>query len=277
MKRCFLSLRKLSGLALLCITASTDPANCQTIVYRETFGNASGSNASFATVGWTNTVYNSTAGLFTNLVAVSNSRGISSLPGRPADLDNVNAGTSASLTNGFAFVGSAPETGVNVRTLSFTSEYSLPLAAANITQVSYFAGHTGTDLSLVRSRPAFLVAGTWYVTTTFATTASINGANFASSAELETFVFTGTTALYALNGADLAVMTDTTYQLDSLGMVSSFGLFANTPSNQDFVRFDTFAVTVPEPSGVAGVTVGMVGAILFGLRRRRNADRPCRS
>lgn len=264
----------LAGLALVCIAASVDRANSQTIIYRETFGNSTVSNASFGTVGWTNTAYNTSAGLFTGLVAVSNSRGISSLPGRVGDVDNVNAGTSSSLTNGFAFVGSAPDTGVTVRTLSFTSEYITPLAAASITQVSFYAGHTGTDLSLVRSRPAFLVEGTWYVTTSFATTASINGANFAASAELKAFELSGTSTLYALNSSDLAINTGTSYQLSSLGLVSAFGILANTPSNQDFVRFDTYTVSVPEPSGLVGAVFGLVGSIML-RKRNRGRDRAC--
>lgn len=244
-------------------------ASAQTIIYRETFGNVTAGNAAYSTVGWTSDIFNSIQGLSTGQSSLSGSHGISNLAGRLANLDNINAGTSTSLTNGFAFIGSNTS-GVNLRTLSYTTEYPFTLAAPNINGISFFAGHTGTTLANVTSRPALLVGGTWYVTTTSATTASINGAAFAASAEFKQFALTGSTQLHALNALNLAPITATPVNLSSLGNVAAFGVFAETPANLDFVRFDTYVLTVPEPSAVGLMGLG-VAAVLALRRRRKNA------
>src|ERR1035437_5621290 len=79
-------------------------------IYREVFGNTSGSNASPSSVGWAGnwgaTASDASAG--DSAPGTFNNFGVSTSLGSPQNLDNINAGGSAQSTaNGLGFVSQA--------------------------------------------------------------------------------------------------------------------------------------------------------------------------
>jgi hypothetical protein len=247
------------------------PVFSQSIVYRETFGNATGASAAVSTVGWLADVYTGT--LFSAQGGLNANYAITNQAGRVNNADNVaNAEVTTSLTNGFIFVGSGGGAR-NILAYSNATDFTGTLPVGNLSEISFFAGHTSggvSTLSEVTSRPAIRVGSTWYVPSTFATTASIGGSGFAASAESETFSFSASTQLFALSATDLSIGS-TAVALSSLsGNVTQFGVFTPLARTGDFIRIDTYTVSaIPEPSTFTlFAAAGALAAATFCRRRR---------
>lgn len=251
---------------LLPILGGAATLNAQAVIYREVFGNSTGSTGTLPSVGWT---------------GVRQTGSISSGLGKVQNLENVNAGTTASMTNGFLFnAGSANATPALFHTDEFrsgastgTSTASLAPLIADLRKISFYQGNS---VAGANAQVAVRVGTQWYVSTaTYTTTTGMSAANFAGASgvyqqhTVTTAAADWSTLTWSGSGTGL---TFTTVGASSAlsGVVTGWGFYL--PGNvSSVVRFDTFEVTaVPEPSAF-GALAGL-GALGFaGLRRRRRA------
>ncbi len=211
------------------------------VIYRETFANAAGSivRINIPTIGWQQLTSASPTANVTNTSSVSNNGGVTSNPGRPADLTNVNAGPFETSPNGFAYTQNA------IQSLMYTTEFSSDRSA--VSEMSWYSQISAIIGSNSQSA-AVRINGQWYVTApsnnlsrtgsagNFSTTAEIFQVNLAT-AEWRT--------LTATEGAPFAVGT-TAVTLPA-GTIGAVGVYFAIGGNAT-TRFDSFTVT-GVPSG----------------------------
>ena len=279
---------KLLTTAGLAITLGLASASAQTTIYRETFGNNGGGNISLdnANISWTllGSATDGLSGSFTagNLSNVSATIGGASNGVNNASytgLANVNAGTSLSTTNGFAFVNNT------VSFLAYTSEYTIDRSILNPATVTWNGNRSsnaqggtlsgGRDATNVRF--AAQIGVNWYVAN-YTPNASNIATSSANSGLTDSTLFTVDLntatwfALTAANGAPISIAATAT-SLPS-GNFTAFGLLGTSFSNGtnfSTLRFDNFEITssaIPEPSTYAALA-GFAVLGLSVLRRRR--------
>jgi hypothetical protein len=195
-------------------------------------------------------------------------------PGRPQDLDNVNAGASFSQANGFYAFG-AVYPAYTDRILLFTDEYALDRSVWNVTAVSWRQGND-LDIDPAETRVAVRIAGTWYVSTQAFTSADMPQGQFAASpnAVQHTFLFdTAADAWRPLLFTPAAVLQLTLDEQLAAplpdGDITAFGLYV-WEKGARYNAIDTLQVDgllVPEPATMATLGAGL-GLL---LRRRRSA------
>lgn len=261
------------------------------IIYRETFGNDTGANASQATLSdWA--LHTGSTGSYNMGPQISNG------PGKVGDVDNVNAGPTISQTNGYFYHASATET---PPALFWTPEYSFDPAdyEAGSIQFSWYQGNISASDA---AQLAIRIGSQWYASTQTFTNAAVSaGGNFplgddngnggvAHGGELKTLTFSPTAASWALlnfsgtyntatnagtnSGAGLSLGSVLEADLPS-GVIDAFGWYFNSPST-NIKRLDTMtiqATAIPEPStlALAGFGLAMLGGWLS--HRRRGMDR----
>ena len=192
--------------------------------------------------------------------------GVSTGAGNPANLPNVNAGTTElSQTNGFIFIA-GQTTG-----LVATTEATLDRTANSLDSISWYNNrNTGANGTPVQ-RAAVQIGSQWYVSdATQAFTANSSNAGFTAANGQVTFAITGATlwdALTATAGSAFARGAAVTLPT---GDVTAMGIFYDVGLTPLQVRFDAFEVAAsptPEPASLGTLAIG--GATL--LRRRPRA------
>jgi hypothetical protein len=257
----------------------------QAQIYREVFGNITGtgsSNASPSSVGWAGnwgatasdaSVGDSAPGTFNNF-------GVSTALGKPQNLDNINAGGPAlSTANGLMFVSQA---GQNF--IAYQSSYTVNQTLTPIQDISFYAGSTVSGDGAI---PGFRIAvqqdGNWYASTAvLANSANVSSAGNFSSATVgaQQVTFNWTTAASAWDN-----LTFTPGVALALGGISgglngdpitAFGLYSDSTTplgnpETTIRRFDTYQIdsTVPEPGSVVLLLSGV--GLLMGINRFRKA------
>lgn len=247
--------------ALAVALSSVSPA--ATVVYTETFGNATTGIAAISTTGWqanygaTGTAYSgSTLGI----------GGIGNNPGRPQNLSNVGQSqTSLSQTNGYIFFSST-----SAPALAWTSEYNdsvnNPLNRDTLSSISFYQNNNDT------AAPDYRVAlrintgsgEQWFASTLLGSAAIGTAANFDTTAtqlSLENFKLENWRLITLNPGVTLSLGATDVALAD--GAITAFGVYR---SGGTVSRFDSFMVSIPEPSGA--MLLGASGFLIL-LRRRR--------
>src|SRR5436190_10959668 len=160
------------------------------VIYRETFGIAPGATVDqFATVfDWQRFDANGAP-----ITTTGSSSGVNySMPGRPTDVSNVNAGpnndgTFGPYTNGILyFAATSPSIG-------FTTEYTVD--PANYTPGSIvFSWYEGNNTAAHTFRLLVRVGGKWYASAETFVTPAVSLANFGAQAQLKTKTYDPTAA-----------------------------------------------------------------------------------
>lgn len=219
------------------------------VIYRETFGNTSGADVRFnsPTISWQHYTAATTGA---NVADSSGSNGgADSRNGRPANLDNVNAGTSASQVTGYAYSLNARQA------LVFTTEFPVNRSIYTPTALSWYSHLSNNNSGANNQSPAVRIGGQWYVITLSTDIAGNftqlgGGASFDQSGSLFTVNFATATAtsatgvvtsgwrtLAAAPNAPFVVGT-TAVALPS-GNIEAFGVYLTTAGNCS-ARFDSF-------------------------------------
>jgi len=277
---CLKKLVVLAGAILL----SMQVTHAQVPIYREVFGNNTAGNVNLSTVGWSGN-WGPTATDSSN--PSPNNFGISSQPGNPNNLDNINAGTSLSTVNGLVFTsGGAGSAAVN-NWIAYTTGYTVDPIATPIQDISFYAGSTFDTAGGI---PGFRIAvqqdGSWYASTlVLANSLNVSSAgNFhnppgGSTGGAQQVTFTWTTAASAWD--TLTFTPGTTLALGGISgglnadPITAFGLYSDATDSlgnteNAIRRFDTFQIdAVPEPSSVVLALFG--AGVLMSLRRARKA------
>jgi PEP-CTERM motif len=278
MKNLLLTTLVLSGIASF--------ASAQSVIYRETFGNSTGANASLTSIGW---AVHSTGGLLRSADAANT--GISNQVGGPTGLANVNAGgVSASETNGlaFSFASNAATANGNTFTagnnpsLIWTNEYTVDRSVNEVTSITFNMFNSATAN---RARIAIQISTQWYATNFAFTTTATGGASlFATNSESKTFTFSSAAADWreltfngslTANGSALSISAITLAASLPSGNITAFGMFMDPTStsggNNSGVRFDTYtinATAIPEPSSFAALAgIALLGFAVFKRRK----------
>lgn len=229
------------------ILASSDAAAQP--LYRESFGNTTNAVRAFndPNIGWQGH-FGPTA---VDKSASSAQMQVSRLASLPANLTNINAGTSLSEAIGFAAnLGQTLTTPTDGNSIIWTAEYPV-LHTAEIGEINWYLGCYTTntpDTFRVALRIDNGSSSNWFVTTQTFTSAHavFSGADFVNptnGATLQTFGFTHAGAAWAglnfIPGVALVVgATLNTNLLD--GIVTGFGLYAD--SQRGTQRFDTYTI-----------------------------------
>lgn len=267
------------------IILSMQVAQAQSPIYREVFGNITGtgsSNASPSSVGWAGnwgatasdaSVGDAPAGTFNNF-------GVSTALGSPNNLGNINAGLELSQANGLMFVSQA---GQNF--IAYTTGYTVNQTLTPIQDISFYAGSTFDTAGGI---PGFRIAvqqdGNWYASTAvLANSLNVTSAgNFhlaPGSGGAQQVTFNWTTAASAWDNLTFVAGTSLVLGGISGGLngdpITAFGLYSDATDSlgnteNAIRRFDTYQIdTVPEPGSVL---LGLSGiGLLMGLRRFRKA------
>jgi hypothetical protein len=235
---------------VLCVAcASLNSATKAAVIYRETFGNTTGSNVALPAGGWTSTS--------------NGGSGWRSSPnaGRASNLPNVNAGTSSSQSLGYLL------NTTNTVSIAYTSEYVIAQTVVpDLATISWYQGNNSADSE---TRVVVQIDGSWYATTqTFTNTAVASNSNFGTEAEMQVFNWTTSASSWralAVSGTTETLGATLTESLPT-GPIAAFGLYFAASSSQ---RFDTFEIqTVPEPAVAA---IGGLGTLILFMRRRQNS------
>lgn len=246
------------GALAVAVLVSAAPASAA-VVYREIFPNDTGADAAASTVGW-KLNWGDTGAEGTSLSNYVVSGG----DGQPTDLAPVNSGTSDERVRGY-LVRLGTDGGKH---LYWTEEYNtLNLATTPVQSISWwqYNGHSTSGAGATDEiRVALRVGTSWYVSVETFT-------NVAKTWTQNTLTIDEDTAWYALSftkDETLAMVTTQQLQLPTSGVLTAFGLYADskTAGNGRFHRFDAYTIeAVPEPAmlGLASV------AGLLMLRRRR--------
>jgi hypothetical protein len=262
---------------------SLQVTQAQSPIYREVFGNITGtgsSNAAPSSVGWAGNwgATASDASVGDTAPGTFNNFGVSTALGKPQNLGNINASPEVSQANGLGFVS---QPGQNF--IFYTTGYPVNQTLTPINDISFYAGNTFDTAGGI---PGFRIAvqqdGSWYASTAvLANSANVSSAANFSSATVgaQQVTFTWTTAASAWDS--LSFTPNTTLALGGISgglnadPITAFGLYSDaTDSLGNTVnairRFDTFQIDpVPEPSSVVLVLSGV--GMLMGLRRARKA------
>src|ERR1035437_1476905 len=252
----------------------------QAQIYREVFGNITGtgsSNAAPSSVGWAGNwgATASDASVGDTAPGTFNNFGVSTALGKPQNLGNINASPEVSQANGLAFVS---QPGQNF--IFYTAGYTVNTA---IQDISFYAGNTFDTAGGI---PGFRIAvqqdGNWYASTAvLANSANVSSAGNFSSAPVgaQQVTFTWTTAASAWD--TLTFIPTTTLALGGISgglnadPTTAFGLYSDATDSlgnteNAIRRFDTYQIdTVPEPSSVVLALFG--AGVLMSLRRSRKA------
>lgn len=219
------------------------------VIYRETFGNSTGTDLRFNSplIGWQHFTAPNDIANVTNASATSG--GSDSRGGRPSDLDNISAGVSDSLSNGFAYSLNAS------RALVFTTEFPVDRSVYSPTTLSWRSHLSANNGGANNQSPAVRIGGQWYVITLSTATGGNltqlgGGGNFNTSASLCTLDFASATAtsssgivtsgwhaLTASPGAPFEI-NPATVALPA-GTIDAFGVYFTT-AGASTARFDTF-------------------------------------
>ncbi|HKW30395.1 MAG TPA: PEP-CTERM sorting domain-containing protein [Verrucomicrobiae bacterium] len=268
------------------ILLSMQVTQAQSPIYREVFGNITGtgsSNASPSSVGWAGnwgatasdaSVGDAPAGTFNNF-------GVSTALGSPNNLGNINAGLELSQANGLMFVSQA---GQNF--IAYTTGYTVNQTLTPIQDISFYAGSTFDTAGGI---PGFRIAvqqdGNWYASTAvLANSLNVTSAgNFhlaPGSGGAQQVTFNWTTAASAWNNLTFVAGTSLALGGISGGLngdpITAFGLYSDATDSlgnteNAIRRFDTYQIdTVPEPGSVVLGLFG-VGLLMMSLRRSRTA------
>lgn len=264
--------------AILC---SVQVTTAQTPIYREVFGNITGtgsSNAAPSSVGWAGnwgatasdaSVGDAPAGTFNNF-------GVSTALGSPSNLGNINAGVELSQANGLMFVSQA---GQNF--IAYTTGYTVNQTLTPIQDISFYAGSTFDTAGGI---PGFRIAvqqdGNWYASTAvlFNSLNVTSAGNFhlaPGSGGAQQVTFNWTTAASAWNNLTFTPGTALALGGISGGLngdpITAFGLYSDATDSlgnteNAIRRFDTYQIdTVPEPGSIVWALLGL--GMLVGVRR----------
>ncbi len=249
----------LAVLASAILIANATTASGATVIYRETFGNSSGSDRQASAVGW-NILLGADAEPQTGNL---NSR----LGGTPDNLADVNAGTNSdpSLSLGYLIT---PNTSTDIWAF-YTTEYTVDRSVPDdVESISVYLGNANINRE---NRIIIQIGSDWYASSTVWNDSS----NSATAMTKYSLPFTTakegwlnlTLTPETTNGLVLgAALTD---DLPS-GNITGFGLLAARSSgNSDRIRLDTYEITqIPEPGSVLLISLGGLGLL---LRRRRRS------
>ncbi|MBC8009121.1 MAG: chitobiase/beta-hexosaminidase C-terminal domain-containing protein, partial [Burkholderiales bacterium] len=243
----------LTAFAETTVTVAATGGNPEQVIYRETFGNALGSATpavrfNAASIGWRHYTAPNDA---TNVTDASGTNGgADHRAGRPATLDNVNAGVSDSAEFGYA-------QSLASRALVFTTEYTIDRSVYVPTILSWYSHISATNSGQNNQSPAVRIAGQWYVITLSTAPAGNlttvgGGANFNTSATVLTLDFatatattstgvvtTGWHALTASPGVPF-VINPAVVSLPT-GNIEAFGVYFTT-AGFSTARFDSFEI-----------------------------------
>ncbi|MCS6243863.1 MAG: PEP-CTERM sorting domain-containing protein [Opitutus sp.] len=294
-------------LALLALFASAPLASAQTVIYRETFQNTSGSNANLNTTGWflyqTNSTTPATTQQYTGNMLISPNAGAGNFSALPNinNISNNTPSTSSQQTtqtadtsnNGFLFSNPTQNVG-NVGTIFATNEYfstgnnpttgagiaSGVLTTDNISKISAVFAFGRTAVVV----PTLRIGTTWFAYTV-GTTPAVDGSFTALATNSPTVwdrsVFTS--ADWApLSGMSAFIEGSTTSTisvgasavLPASSAINAIGFYTTYTSAStgglrlDNVTVETTAISaIPEPSTYAALA-GLGVLILAVLRRR---------
>lgn len=203
-----------------------------TLIYRETFGNTTGSNASITGTGWAGAI-SSAATAFNTAISGNN--------GRPTNVSNVNSSTQVSQTGGYAFLTQGD------RGLLYQTTYGINRTTYSIQKFSFYQGSaTSND----RARICVQIGGVWYYSnTTFTNSGTISGAQFTTNATLCELTFDGSTSgvwgtLNFTPGSSLSLGSLLGGALPS-GNITGFGVYCDTidgSTSSHSTRIDTVEV-----------------------------------
>ncbi len=248
-----------------------------TVIYRETFGNASGSAAAFSSVGWQWVIGNSngTANIGTTLTGgIYN---IASTSGSPINLDNINAGSSASQEKGYISRSANGAFAYPYRRVAgWTEEYSVDRDAWNVDSINFYMSASatsgifqvllrihpdvGSDQWVVSDQQFSVPSGslnTWLQKTLDFTTADWRSIGFVPPT-------TDGTGSFPAPGALLSNLP--------AGDITAFGFFSPPNNSKDAIlRMDTYEINVspvPEPGTFAMLLFGSVMLWVVGKKRR---------
>ncbi|NQX00789.1 Ig-like domain repeat protein, partial [bacterium] len=228
-------------------------SNPETVIYRETFGNAGTASLPFAdsSIGWKYFQAVTVGANITDTSASSSNGSADINNGRPADLTNVNAGASASAVTGYAC-------SLNVRqSLVYTTEFPIDRSVYTPTALSWYSHISATNSGQNNQSPAVRIGGQWYVVTLSTATAGNltqtgGGSSFNLSGSLFSFDFatatassatgvttTGWRTLTATPGGPFAIGTSSVAL--PAGNLEACGVYFTT-AGAGTARFDTFEI-----------------------------------
>jgi len=219
------------------ISITVSSAQVGDILYLETFWNEDEANdIAITNRGWEAYQNGGNPVASSKLVA---SKGL----GKPANLQNINAGdTDPTPEDGRGFAAAFNNAPVY---FFLTEEISLDLGAFNVSQISWYEGHSAA----AETRVAIKIGDQWYVSNTIFTSTTVSSGDFfpneTGGAELQTFAFTPTAADWlTLNftpGSTLSLGDAASSNLS--GVISGFGLYVDKNSGGGFTaRFDTYQI-----------------------------------
>jgi hypothetical protein len=225
------------------VNTSPPPPPVGNILYRETFWNDDpNNNAPLSDAAWFG--FNAGGNPFANFI-------LSNSIGKPVGLSNVNAGPDdpspakdvgllAAFNGGNTFFG-------------YTEEFSINLATTNISNFSWYQGHSSGSASM---RVAVRIGGQWYATSSTYTNSALGSAsNFQNAdpggAEEKIFTFSQTASEWQI----LNFTQGTTLSLGSVlssdlptGIIDAFGFYADNGGNFTF-RADNLTIEGGSGSG----------------------------
>jgi hypothetical protein len=248
-------------LAAALAVAFASVTHAATVVYTETFGNATTGIAAISTTGWQVNYGSSGTAYSGSTLSIG---GIGNGAGGPQNLSNVGQNqTSSSQTNGFIFFGS----GTNPA-LAWTSEYNdsvnNPLTRDTLSTISFYQNNNGAVDYRLALRVNTGSGEQWFASTLLSSTTIGTAANFNTTAEqlsLDNFksenwrlITLNPNVTLSLGATDVALAD---------GTITGFGVYR---AGGQVSRVDSYVISViPEPSGA--MLFGAAGFLVL-LRRR---------
>jgi hypothetical protein len=261
-KQLRLLMNKRFPLSFLFVVLSSVTAMQADTIYRETFGSTVNSSP-LSGVSWSGYAGSAAGILADNLLGLSNAGG------SPSNLDNINAGLSASQSLGFAFASTTSNVFV------YTSEYTVDTSLWNISSISFYSGVTSPAVGY---HIAVQIGDNWYATTASLTnsTSVANAAAFAAGAQQVTFNWTTDASSWsALNftaGTTLSLGSPLISSLPS-GNITGFGLYSPSNSSGAVRRFDTFQIdalaAIPESTSWGTALGAGLAIVVLGRVKQR--------
>lgn len=231
------------------------------VVYTETFGNDTAGLRSISTTGW-QVNYGASATTYSGDTASIGA--ISNNTGSPTNLVNIGQNqTTLSSTNGFLVIGSG-----TAPALVWTSEYNdtlnNPLTRDTLDSVSFYQNSNGAVNYRVALRVATGSGDQWFASTLLGPSVIGTTPNFGTTAtQLSLLNFTSTDWRQLTMNPGVELSLGATDVALAAGNVTAFGVYR---ADGQVTRFDSYVITVPEPSGA--MLLG-AGGFLILLRRRR--------